>query len=404
MTNYNSKKVISGKNILYFGPGKWDGLWRNRHQLMVRFSRSNKVMYIERSFNLRSVLEDYNPLKKGWSAWLKALARPNVRQPYPNLYVYSPPIYTFIVSRYRLHNLMWWFWRRILKRHMRKLGFSNPIVWFSLPTMVELVDKFDAAATIYHVVDAYTAYGSIDEEEKRMLLSLDNEMTKKADLVFVVSEKLAQHRRVINPNTHIIPNGVDFEKFDKIRRSNQAVPADIRDLPRPIIGYSGLIAGYIELDYFARIAEAYPGASVVIVGDRGSGPHVDAFDRLIQKENIHYLGRKAIENLPMYLKAFDVCMVPYRETKQVIYSSSLKMYDYLAFGKPIVATSFPTSRELEGYLYIGSTAEDFLKGIESAIHEDDEEIVEKRRRFAASNTWDHRVSAASELIEAKLSA
>lgn len=384
---------------MYFGPGRWDGLWRNRHQLMVRFARSNKVMYVEPSFNLRSVLDQYNPVRKGWFSGLQALTQPIIRQPHPNLYIYRPPIYSFIVSRYGLHHITWWFWRRLLKYQMRKLGFTRPIIWFSLPTMAELVDKFDASVTIYHVVDAYTAYGNMDDSEKRKLMDGDHALTQNVDLVFVVSEMLAEQRRPLNPNTHVISNGVDFEKFDSIRQSRQPVPPDMATLPRPIIGYSGLIAGYIELGYFERIADAYPNASVVIVGDRGCGAHVQEFDKLIQKKNIHYLGRKDIEDLPRYLNAFDVCMVPYRETKQVIYSSSLKLYDYLAFGKPIVATSFPTSRTLSDYLYIGSTAEEFLDQIGQAIQEVDVQKAAKRRQFAASNTWNHRVMAASQLIE-----
>lgn len=404
MTDQNSPDIISGKSILYFGPGRWDGLWRNRHQLMVRFARSNKVMYVEPSFNLRSVLDQYNPMRKGWLSWLKALNTPIIRQPYPNLYIYSPPIYRFIVSRYGLHHITWWLWRRLLKKHMRRLGFTQPIIWFSLPTMAELVDKFDASVTIYHVVDAYTAYGNMDDLEKRKLMENDRALTQNADLVFVVSEMLAERRRPLNPNTHVISNGVDFEKFDTIRKSCPPVPSDMATLPRPIIGYSGLIAGYIELGFFERIADAYPDASVVIVGDRGCGAHVEEFDKLIQKKNIYYLGRKDIEDLPRYLNAFDVCMVPYRETKQVIYSSSLKLYDYLAFGKPIVATSFPTSRQLGNYLYIGSTAEEFLEKIGQAIQEVDEEKSAERRLYASSNTWNHRVMAASKLIEGRLGA
>lgn len=402
MTNHHPKEVISGKNIVYFGPGQWNGLWRNRHQLMVRFARSNKVMYVEPSFNLRSVVQKYNPFTNSWLGFIKALTKPKIREPYPNLYVYSPPVYAFIVSRFRLHKAMWWLWRKILQGEMRKLSFANPVIWFSHPSMVHLVDKFDAAVTIYHVVDAYTAYSRVDSETKRKLLKADDEMTRKVDLVFVVSKKLSERRIKINLNTHIIPNGVDFKRFDDIEKSDNPPPSDLEKLPKPIIGYSGLIGVYIDLEIFKRISETYPELSIVIVGEKGNGPHVRVFDKLIQKKNIHYLGNKKIEELPHYLKAFDVCLVPYCETEQVIYSSSLKMYDYLAFGKPIVSTSFPTSRQLKEYVYLSRTKVEFVDNIARALSENGQKKIELRKRYASFNTWEHRVATASTLIEKAL--
>lgn len=396
------KDMLADKAIIYFGPGDWEGLWRNRHQLMSRFAKRNKVLYVERSFSLKKMLRNLNPFKIGVSRCFKQFVKPSIVEKLENLYIYSPPIYTPIIGRFNLDKFCWYLWKRLLRNTLKTLGIEKPIIWLSHPSMAHLVGDFDPVMTIYHVVDEYSAYDNINDELKTFIDKLDKEIAEKADLVFVVSEQLFKKRKGYNPCTHIIPNGVDFEKFKNTLNSSNSLPDDIKRLPKPIIGYSGLIGSYIDLKLIEQIALRHPNWSLVLVGQKGIGSNMDVFEALIRMDNVHFLGSKTIDELPHYLKAFDVCLIPYIETEQVINSSSLKLYDYMAFGKPIVTTSFPVSRELKDLLYLGSSRESFITLVENAVNEDDKIVSEKRKEYAAANTWDHRVLQASSLIEKRL--
>jgi glycosyltransferase involved in cell wall biosynthesis len=398
----NINDMIEGKSVIYFGPGKWEGLWRNRHQLMSRFAKKNKVVYVEPPLNIKKTLREYNLAKLGLSRWIKVLLKPRITEELKNLYIYHTPFYAPIIGRFRIKKLSWWLWKKLLRNKLKALGMEKPIIWFSHPTMAHLTNDFDSGLTIYHVVDEYSAYDNINDEMKAQINKIDKEMAEKADLVFVVSEKLFTKRKGYNPHTWIIPNGVDYEKYQNAMSSNDTLPDDIKNLPKPIIGYSGLIGSYIDLKLIEQIAFRHPNWSLVLVGQNGSGADTGAFEKLIQMDNVYYLGNKSIDALPHYLKTFDVCLIPYKETEQVINSSSLKLYDYMAFGKPIVATSFPVSRALKDLLFIGSSAESFIGHVETAVFEDEKRLSEQRKEYAAANTWDHRVLQASALIEKRL--
>jgi glycosyltransferase involved in cell wall biosynthesis len=402
MGDHPLNDMLAGKAMIYFGPGKWEGLWRNRHQLMSRFAKRNKVVYVERSFRLKKMLKNLNPIKIGVLRCLKQFVEPIIVEKLENLYIYSPPIYTPITDKFNLNKFCWYLWKRLLQNRLKALRIGKPIIWFSHPSMVNLIGDFDPGLTIYHVVDEYSAYDNINDEMKAKIDKLDKEMAEKADLVFVVSEKLFKKRKSYNPRTYIIPNGVDYEKYQNAMSSNDPLPDDIKDLPKPIIGYSGLIGSYIDLKLIEQIAFRHPKWSLVLVGQNGSAANMDAFEKLIQMDNVYFLGNKSIDELPHYLKTFDVCLIPYKETEQVINSSSLKLYDYMAFGKPIVATSFPVSRAMNDLLYIGSSAESFIGHVETAVFEDEKLLSEQRKEYAAANTWDHRVLQASALIKKRL--
>jgi glycosyltransferase involved in cell wall biosynthesis len=389
--NIADKNKLIDHDMIYFGPGDWDGLWRNRNQLMSRFARNNKVMYVEPVQFLR------NMIKKRQSSWPKikeSISTGLVRKISNNLYVYNAPMLP-IIGRYPINAVTWALWRAKFKSTLRSLGFKKPIIWLSFPTMGDFLDKFDNKLSIYHVVDEYTEYRGVDTAK---LKEMERQILKKVDLAIVVSDKLLESKRPLNPNTYKIPNGVDYRAYNDAIKFRDHMPSDIRMIKGPILGYSGLISYRIDLNMIKEIALTQPQWSIVLIGTVDDTGCEKEIALLRQMPNVYFLGMKPIEQVPQYIVAFDICLIPYARNGEVENLSPLKLYDYMAAGKPIVTTDFPAANEFKELIYIANTPDRFLKSIKKALSETDSTISQSRRQAASQNTWEDRIAQISNLI------
>lgn len=394
--------MLTGHNIVYFGPGKWEGMWRNRHQLMFRFARKNKVMYVEPVFTIHKLRKQLRQGYRGVSEIWHDARHAGVTRAAENLYIYHSPAYIPIFGRFPLDKITWWSWNLCFKQTMKRLGFIRPIIWLSQPKMTHFVGNYNETLTIYHIVDEYLAYGDMNLERRARLQSAEHQILKKVDLVIVVSKKLLQTKGIFNKNTYVVPNGVDYASYDLTLLSNEPLPADVARLPKPIIGYSGLISARLDLNLLRHIASTNPEWSLALIGDIDDRGCERELEGLRQLTNVHFLGLKKIEQVPYYIKAFDVGIIPYIINEETENLSPLKLYDFMAAGKPVVTTDFPTAREFKDIVYVADRKETFTRRIDEALCEKDDSLYVKRRRTASQNTWDHRVSQLSRLIESRL--
>ena len=388
--------------MIYFGPGKWDGMWRNRHQLMSRFAQHNQVLYVEPIVGLRPLIRQ---LRQGYfkkiEFW-KNVFQKRVRKVAANLYIYNSPIFIPISGRFPLDKVTWWAWKLLLKRTLHKLGMHRPIIWICLPNMLNFIGSFSEKLIVYHVVDEYSAYGDLDAETREKKKNAEQQMLKRADLVVVVSEKLYATKSGFNKNTYIVPNGVDYASYGKALADDSPLPPDILQLPRPVIGYSGLISRRLDLALIGYVARAHPEWSLALVGEVNPVGCESELRRLAEMENIYFLGNKQIDLVPYYIKGFDACLVPYKLNEQTQNLSPLKLYDYMAMGKGIVTTDFPVARQFKDVLHIAKSKEAFANGIVKILSEKDYDLFCKRRKIAAQNTWEDRIAALSGIIESHL--
>ena len=395
--------MLSGHSIIYFGPGKWDGMWRNRHQLMTRFARYNKVMYVEPVvyFNrVRHQLLYRGPLERKETF---RLAKQNRRVKGPNnLYIYRSPVFLPISGRFPFDRVSWWAWISLLKLTMRKLGFQTPIIWLSQPHMAHLVGSFNEKLSIYHVVDEYLAYEGMNTEKRKRLEASERQLLEKVDLVMVVSNKLFKTKGSLNNHTYVVPNGVDYASYNRALLSSDPLPSDIARLPKPIIGYSGLISRRLDLDLLEHIAIKNPEWSLVLIGEVNDSGCENELIRLRALKNVYFLGSKDIELVPYYVKAFDVCFIPYAINEETENLSPLKLFDFMATGKPIVTTAFPAALEFKDIIYISESKGSCIRCIEEALLEPRDAFYDARRNIASLNTWEHRVNLLSNLIESRL--
>jgi glycosyltransferase involved in cell wall biosynthesis len=390
--------MITGHSLVYFGPEKWDGLWRNRHQLMSRFAEQNKVLYVEPKTWFRDARQQWRAGTLGW----QALKQSRVTKAADNLYIYHSPVFIPISGRYPLDHITWFLWKALVRLTMRKLGFYEPIIWLSRPAMVNMIGSFDEKLAIYHIVDEYLSYSRCNVEARRRQQALERQMMGRVDLAIVVSESLLQRKLPLNEHTYVVPNGVDYQAYTRAMQGDEPSPSDIAHLPKPVIGYSGLIGARLDLSLLEHIAATHPEWSVALMGavdNRGCDAELW---RLREANNVHFLGRKEIARVPLYVQAFDVCLIPYQVGERAQNASPLKLYDYMAAGKPIVTTNFSVANQFKEVVRIADTQAEFLRYIEESLAEDGQDLFLKRRCIAAENTWDKRVEQLSNIVQSYL--
>ena len=170
---------------------------------------------------------------------------------------------------------------------------------------------------------------------------------------------------------------------------NSPIPIDIQQLKKPIIGYVGALQSIrLNISLLVGIAKQCPEWSIVLVG-----PEDEVFktSELHQLTNIHFLGSKPPAELPNYIHAFDVCLNPQLVNQVTIGNYPRKIDEYLAMGKPIVATATEAMTIFQDYTYLGNSIEDYIRLIAKALTEDKATLRAARQNFAASHTWENNV-------------
>lgn len=363
------------------------------------FSEFNKVLYVEPRYSFKKFRSQLKCGNLILNDLRKDFRKNRISKINTNLYVYHSPLYIPVSGRFPLNMLMLFIWRKRLEIELHELNIESPIIWLSRPEMVDLIGGFNEKMVIYHVVDEYLAYSGVGKEQRKILESHEKRMMTKADLVIVVSEKLFDVKRQFNRNTYLIPNGVDFQTYSRVADTNHPMPKEIEKLPRPIIGYSGLISRKLDLELINYLANKHPEWSISLMGVVNERFCKSDLCRLRQMKNVYFLGFRGITKVPYYLKAFDVCLVPYIVNEHAKNISPLKIYDYMALGKPIVATDIPAAHKFKDVIRIATSKEEFARHVEAALNEKNPDLNRKRRQVASQNTWDKRVSRLSQLIQ-----
>jgi UDP-galactopyranose mutase len=221
-----------------------------------------------------------------------------------------------------------------------------------------------------HLEADVTVYDAMDELSKfkfapARLLDLEQELIDKADVVFTGGSSLYEAKKDRHASVHCFPSSVDRCHFAKAR-SRQFEPADQEDLPRPRLGFYGVIDERFDTELLARVAKMRPDWSFVMVG-----PVVKISEEdLPRRPNIHYLGSKTYDQLPGYLSGWDVALMPFAMNESTQFISPTKTPEYLAGGKPVVSTPIKDVVRHYGHLQgvqIASTADDFVAACEKAL-------------------------------------
>lgn len=373
-----TSQTLRGRDILCFSHD-WTGDPLSKTHLMRVLSKENRILWINAIAN-RMPTTSTKDIKRIFSK-LKRFAEP-VKEVEPNIFVLNPlavPAYgseavrkfnqSFLVSQ--------------VKKAMRKLKFEKPINMVFNPAAGLLAGKLGEEQLIYYCVDDYTEFTGASKGLKE----IEEELFQKSDLVIVSAEKLFDDKKKYNENTHIIRHGTDWRHFRTALNEKTEIPAEIENLPRPVIGFHGLLADWVDFELIKKTAEHFKDGSVVLVGKIT----VDGEQKvrvLNNIKNVHFLGRKPYDQLPAFCKGFDVALNPFVINELTLATNPLKVREYLAAGLNVVSTDIPEVRILKHCL-IGENHADFIEKIETALK--DKTSKETISDSVKAESWEARI-------------
>lgn len=372
----------------------WDFIWQGHQEIMSRLAaEGHRVLFVENTGVRAPQMRDLPRMRKRIQNWWRGTK--GFRQERPNLFVYSPLVLPWPYlrpSRWINRFVM----LRALGRWMGTIGFFQPIAWTFLPTPLarDLIAALDPQLTIYYCIDDLAS----SSPGARRIVSSEERLFKEADLVFVTSERLRERAARHSAHVHVFPFGVSLERFDAVRRGNDAPPDDLRTLKRPVIGYVGGLHQWVDQELLASVAAAMPDATFALVG-----PEQTDVSILRHCSNIQLLGMRRHEELPGYVKGFDVGIVPYRLTEYTANVYPTKLNEYLAMGIPVVATDLPEIRRFNAthgaIVGIAGDPQAFCRAIRAALNDSSAQEVERRIAVAHENSWGSRIAAMNTLID-----
>jgi len=385
---------MNPRDIVCISSIDWDFIWQGHQEIMSTFAAAgHRVLFIENTGVRAPTPRDLPRLGQRIRNWWRGTR--GFREERPNLFVYSPLLLPLPYSRVaRVVNRL--LLVRAIRRWMRAIRFSRPVVWTFLPTPValDLIDALDGEITIYYCIDDLAA----SSPGARRIASSEERLFSQADLVFVTSEKLRQRAARASRHVHVFPFGVNFEQFDRVRHAADGLPADLGALKRPVIGYVGGLHQWVDQDLIVALASRLSEATFALVG-----PAQADVSALARCPNVRLLGQKPHDTVPRYVKGFDVAIVPYRVAEYTLNVYPTKLNEYLVMGVPVVATDLPEIRRFNdrhgGVVEVAADDAAFAAAIRRALNDSSPSQVERRVAVAHENSWASRIAAMNGLIE-----
>lgn len=398
--------MIKGRDIVIIGLSPWHiGIGSNCKSIARQMSLHNRVLYVNMPLDRKTILhEKDDPEVRRHLNIIEKKDKNDLFEIQPGLWNYYPhnvleslnwiPFTPLFSLFNRINN------RRLaedIRQATERLGFKDYILFNDndIFRSIRLKELLHPRLYIYYSRDYLLGV----DYWKKHGVTLEPKHIARADIAVANSNYLTEYLRQYNPNSYYIGQGCDLALFDVNR--NYTLPADLENIPHPIIGYIGAISSLrIDETVIKEIALSRPHFHIVLVGPED--PYFVKSD-LHSYPNIHFLGKKPIAELPSYSNFFDVCINPQLINSITIGNYPLKVDEYLAMGKPVVATRTDALNIFEGNVYIADTPADYPLLLDKALAEDSDQLRQKRITLAHTHTWENSVEKIYSAIEKTLS-
>lgn len=385
--------LVQGRDIVIVGQQPWDTeIGSNCKNIALEFSKHNRVLYVNSPLDRITLIKHKSDPKvqkrlaviKGKQAGIEII-QGNLWNLYPDKIVES-------INRIRNRQLFNYLnkinnkrFAGAIRKATEQLGFKNIILFNDndIFRSYYLKELLQPATSIYYsrdymlAVDYWKYHGEI----------LEPKLIAKCDLCMANSTYLANYCRQYNPRSYYVGQGCDLGMFTNL--TDQGLPQDVVAIPKPIIGYVGALQSIrLDIGLLAYIATQRPDWSIVLVG-----PEDEVFrnSALHNIKNIHFTGPKQPAELPAYIRSFDVCLNPQIVNQVTIGNYPRKIDEYLAMGKPVVATKTEAMSIFAGHTYLAATKDEYPLLIDKALKEDNPTLHQTRAAFASSHTWENSV-------------
>ncbi|HYF59664.1 MAG TPA: glycosyltransferase [Burkholderiaceae bacterium] len=298
---------------------RWDFVWQRPQQIFSRLAEHHAVLFVE------------DPIHDD-------VGTPELRvtEPHPDVVRVVP----VVPQDFERHtdaycDVVAPMLEAALASHPLMAGrFDGALQWFYSPmTAPAFLGRFGTTGAIYDCMDELANFRfappDIGERERHLM--------RHARLVFTGGHQLYESKSKLHGNVHFYGCGVDVAHYGRARAAETPLPPEVASLPRPILGYFGVIDERVDYDLIARLSREFPNGSIVMVGPFAK---IDP-ETVPRAPNIHWLGQRQYQDLPALVKAFDVCLMPFALNEATQFINPTKTLEYMAAGKPIVSTAVP---------------------------------------------------------------
>jgi len=383
---------MKNQDIIFFGSADWDNPYKtNQHYVAKYFSENNRVLFVE-SLGLRQPVFQKKDIRRIFKRLVKGLKV--VRRINKNLIVFSPLVIPF--HRYKLINILNYIILRIfLEILIKRYNFNNPFIFSYIPNVLDFVKDIKYKFLVYHCVDEFSGNPLIPKN----VVKKEKELLQRADIVFVSSKTLFETKSKFAKKIFYLPNVANFEHFNSVLYKKVLIPEDLKNIKKPIIGFHGAVSKYkLDFELINYIAEKLLDCSIVLIGPLGEGEKSVDLEKELKFKNIFYLGPKDYSILPIYIKFFDVCILPNVINEYTKNMFPLKFFEYLALGKPVVVVDLPSLEEFKDVCYISKSYDEFVENVKKALNES-EKIKNKRIELAKNYSWNKRFKEIEQILE-----
>ena len=430
------------RDLIFLSLENWDEVWRRNQFVCAELARrfpDRRILFVGKSLFVPQLARQMRSTS-GRASVRRTLRQRLWRVPeLPNIWVFNPikPLPNPLPGARALNeNLA----ARQLRGAAKRAGIENPLLWINPHDSGFLIGKLGERGVVYDITDDWEL-AELDPAIGARIAALDRELCQRADLTMVCSAALFESRRTIARNLALIPNGVNtkhyarIDELDKrpqgsfnangtfvpdspnnalnssfngsvdssVNGSSQSLPRDVskgnavweRAWPRPVFGYTGTLhRERIDLDLVVKLARAHPGGSVVLVGPQHWAD--DSLQRALEENpNLHAPGAVPYRKIPEVMARFDVCIVPHQCSEFVESLNPIKLWEYLAAGRPIVSTDVAGFRDYPELVGITADAPEFIAACRAALVQigtpAGESLKAVRRAEAANHSWRARV-------------
>jgi glycosyltransferase involved in cell wall biosynthesis len=387
--------TIVGRDIVCIGFSDWhmDTLTNQQH-LLVRAAKHNRILFVE-SLGLRRpqlASRDLRRIARRFARGLKPLREVD------GLYVLSPlvlPLHSNKLVRRVNAELL----PRSVSGAVTKLGLCEPLLWSFVPQAEILIDRLQPSQVLYYIDDDHAAKAGIDAAS---FLAAEERFARRADVVLASAPELVTRMRTLNDNVHYAPNVADTGLFAQALEPGP-VDAQLAELPGPRVVFVGaILAAKIDIHLMVNLARLRPQWTFAFIGPIGPGDPRTNVDELRRQPNVHLLGHRPYERLPEVLRGADAALVPYLLDGEMRSVFPMKIYEYLAAGRPVVSTPLDTLIDVPDVVK-AVTAEEFAARLEEVIEQDTPEARSARSLRAQAHSWESRLGQIAEALDAQQS-
>ncbi len=383
------------KDHIVFISGEWQGTYHRKplFKQLAKYTDLNRLYIIEIPADIvHSLIFKPKRVLNAIHNFFSTVKYSN------NIFGYRPLIFLHILFAarypflYKINNFLL---KKSMARLFKRESINDGYIWIYRPEFAGVCDMFDGFKVIYDFYDEY-AISSFDEVIPH-IRELEGEILQKSDFVFTTASQLLYKAKKYNKNSHLILNAADIDNFIKAFTLDYNKPTELLHIKGPIIGYIGVFRDWIDFDLLEYLFNKHEKLTFLFVGN-----WTDKVDNVVARfkmyTNVIFTGRKRFDEIPAYLKYFDVAIIPNKINTFNQNVVPYKLYEYLAAGKKIVSTD--TSSDIRVYgdlIKVAATIEEFSESITGFLSQNNFD-AQKRSEFGCRQSWENRVGRIMQIL------